>query len=183
MLYGAGFVLSIPDDLEENLAGSNVETREMTLNILQDEQSRVPSLTELCRWAVRRILGPGLISMGKVEDLPLPKPIIEYILLLDIIEKKHAQTMYDYFSGKHSLKMTCVTRNKQSLDDDLRIIVYGKCANCQANITEKLQREKEREESQKWAREFLRQCQSDDSRKAQESFFHHPEEWTVLDEI
>ncbi len=182
MLHGAGFVMSVPDDLEQELATSE-ETREMTLNILQEERSRVPSLAELCRWAVRRILGPGLISMGKVEGLPLPKSIIEYILLLDIIEKRHAETMYDYFLGKKSLKMTCVTKNKQIYTLSGVSSVYGKCAECQADTTEKLKKQKEREETRRWAREFLEQCQDEDSQKAQESFLHHPEEWTVLDEI
>ncbi len=180
LLYGAGFVISIPNDLEEKLVVSDEETRKMTLNILQEELSRVPLLFELCRWEVRRILGPGLISMGKVDCLPLPKPIIEYILLLDIIEKEHAQTMYDYFSGKQSLKMACVTKNLKSFFGES---ICDKCYACDADEAEILKRQKERAETRKWAREFLEQCKAEDSKKVQESYFHYPEEWKVLDEI
>ncbi len=126
MLNCAGFVVSLPAHIEEELIKSTDETKQMTLKILREETSRIPSLAELSRWEVRRVLGPGLISQEKVERLPLPKPMIEYILLLDIIEKKHAQKMYDYFSGR-GLNMVCVTKNKKHLFDDEMDIECPEC--------------------------------------------------------
>ena len=103
---------------------------------------------------INRCLRELFSVQGYNERLPLPKPIIEYILLLDIIEKEHAQIMYDYFSGRKTLKMVCVTKGKTTLNGQ----VYGKCADCQASKNEKVKRQKEREEIQKWSREFLEQC-------------------------
>ncbi len=173
MLNASGFVVFLPDHMEELLTESSEETKQMTLKILRDETSRIPSLAELCRWEVRLVLGPGLISQEKVERLPLPKPMIEYILLLDIIEEEHAQKMYDYFSGK-GMNMVCVTKNKTDWYHNGRRL---ECTQCSKDTPEKLERQREREETRKWAAEFLEQCKEEDRRKAQE----HAEDYIVLD--
>ncbi len=173
MLSGAGFVIFLPDHIEAQLIESTEEIKQMTLKILKEELSRIPSLAELCRWEVRRVLGPGLMSQQKVERLPLPKPMIEYILLLDIIEEEHAQKMYDYFSGK-GLNMVCVAKYKEDLYENKLGL---ECPECSEYAPEKLQRKTEREENLKWAAEFLEQCQEEDRRKAQ----GHPEDCIILD--
>ena len=127
MLQGAGFVLSLPDYLCLKFSESKNETKRKCVRIIEEERSRIPNLTEFCRWEIRKVLGPGLISLGKAEGLPLPKPIIEYILLLDIIPKEDAQTMYDYFSGKKTLKRACVDW-KNWMDAEEK--VYGTCSEC-----------------------------------------------------
>ncbi len=169
MFHGAGFVLSVPEDLEQEIEESDDEAAQNTLKILQDELLRIPSLAELCRWNVRRILGPGLISQQKVEKLPLPKPIIEYILLLEVVKKKHAQTMYDYYTRRDSLKMLCPFTGRKQQDRGFLpfylqpyISHIGKCLDCSTGETIRLQRRKEREETRKWAAEFLEQSQEED---------------------
>ncbi len=164
MLSGAGFVIFLPDHIEEQLNESTEETKQKTLKILKKELSRNPSLAELSRWKVRRVLGPGLMSQQKVECLPLPKPMMEYILLLDIIEEEPAQKMYDYFSGK-GLNKVCVAKYKEDLyENELGL----ECPECCEDAPEKLHRKKKREETRKWAAEFLEQCKEEDRRKAQE---------------
>ena len=178
ILHTAGFVIPLPYKIEQELVESNDETKEMTLKMLQDEMLRIPSLAELSRWAIRGVLGPGLISLQKVDNLLLPKPLIEYVLLLDIIEEKHARTMYDYISGK-SMKMICVAKDKTDL--------YGnewelECLECSTEESVKLERQKERDETRIWTADFLEKCQKEDSRKAQENILRHPEDWIILDE-
>ncbi len=182
ILDGAGFVICMADEIEQELFESRNETKQMTLKILQKQLSRIPSLAEFCRWTVRRAMGSGLISSQKVErleKLPLPKPVVEYLLLSDVIAEKYAQTMYDYFSGK-SLKMPCVTKSKTDLSGNK---LHLTCNECFTDKTKELKRQTERLEARHWAAEFLEQCQKEDSRKSQENWYHHPEDWVILDQI
>ncbi len=183
MLHAAGFVICISDEVKPGFTESSDETIQMVVKMIQVEDSRIPSLAELCRWAIRRILGPGLISLQKVDQLPLPKPIIDYILLLNIIEEGYAQRMYGYIAGRDSLKT--VSRPITVRNHSEPTPVPPTCRQCHTDHSEtvRLQRMKNREETQNWATEFLEQCQEEDSRKAQESSSQPPEDRRVLDEI
>ncbi len=178
ILHGAGFVIPLPTEIERELLQSSDETQHMTLKTLQHEMLRIPSLVELSRWAVRHMLGPGLISLKKVDNLPVPKKLVECILLVDILEIEHAQMLYHYLSG-HGFQMACVTREKTDLDGEE---LYLECPECLFDDEDEIEeagilhRHRERDEIRNWTAEFQERCQKDCDSKTQENILDKPED-------
>ncbi len=186
MLHEAGFVIHVSDELEQKIMASNNEKTQKTLKLIQDEVSRVPKLEELSIWAVRRALGPGLFSLQKmdqIQELNLPRPAINDILFLNIIEKKYVETIKDYLAerakGEKSQKM--LGRNRPQPLGRWTAGETGLCHRCQTDHSERayLQQQKEIEEACKWATDFVEQCQKESSVRAAETSCFMQKSWDV----
>ncbi len=163
-LHGAGFLVHVFDEMEQKIMASNDTKSQNILKIIQEEMERVPSLQELSVWAARHAIGPGLVSMRKMDHLLLTNPATEAFLFRDIIDEKHAQTLNNYITkiAKREFSKETPERNRPERHTrhlDVRVDGYCHLCNTDSEETYSLERQQEMEEIRKWVIDFMEQCQ------------------------